>query len=67
MKANRQKTLSSHHEGGVFVTLLDGSVRFLSENVDFRTAITPAAQFINGPPDSAAERLMAIHDGEPLG
>ncbi len=31
----RQQALSSNHEGGVQVALFDGSVRFLSENLEF--------------------------------
>jgi prepilin-type N-terminal cleavage/methylation domain-containing protein len=65
--SDREETLSSEHEGGAFILLFDGSVRFISENTNFRTVTTPAAPMINGPVDSVLEALFAIRDGQVVG
>ena len=60
---SRQQGLSSNHVGGVQVGLFDGSVRFLSENLDFKMTggdNTTAA-------DSIYEYLISIDDGAVLG
>jgi prepilin-type N-terminal cleavage/methylation domain-containing protein len=59
----RQQALSSNHEGGVHAALFDGSVRFLSENLDFKMVggnNTTAA-------DSIYEQLIHKSDGAVLG
>lgn len=59
----RQQALSSNHTGGVQVALFDGSVRFLSQNIDFRMTggdnVTVA--------DSTYEQLIHKNDGSTLG
>lgn len=59
----RQQALSSNHAGGVQVALFDGSVRFLSVNIDFRmsggTNTTVA--------DSVYEYLIHKSDRAPIG
>jgi prepilin-type N-terminal cleavage/methylation domain-containing protein len=55
---NQHSVLASNHPGGAIVCLGDGSVRFLSEQV----------QFIPGSPvDSTYEALAATNDGLPVG
>lgn len=59
----RQQGLSSLHKGGVQIVMGDGAVRFVSENVEFRSNAlnnTSAA-------DSIYERLISMNDGQVLG
>lgn len=73
LRENRaRRGLSSNHVGGVQVTLGDGSVRFISENIDhelgggapgdsaYQRSQTRAT-------DSTYERLLNREDGEPVG
>ncbi len=58
-KYARQQALSSNHTGGVMVGLFDGSVHFLSQNIDFRMTggnNTTVA-------DSVFENLIHMSDG----
>ncbi|MCA9013133.1 MAG: DUF1559 domain-containing protein, partial [Planctomycetaceae bacterium] len=59
-------TLSSVHAGGVQVTLFDGSVRFVSENIDHHidASVVPGS---DDPVDSTLEYLIAIADGSVVG
>ncbi len=59
----RQQALSSNHSGGVQVALFDGSVRFLSQNVDF--LMTGGSNFTVA--DSVYEYLIHIKDGQVIG
>lgn len=69
---HQSRGFSSNHVGGVQFVMGDGSVRFISENIDFNAkSIATAAglgqhsssAFIN----SVLERLFAIADGQPVG
>lgn len=51
------------HSGGVHVALFDGSVRFLSQNVDF--LMTGGSNFTVA--DSVYEYLIHIKDGQVIG
>jgi prepilin-type N-terminal cleavage/methylation domain-containing protein len=55
----RQQALSSNHVGGVQVALFDGSVHFLSENIDFK--MTGGNN--NTAADSVYEYLINMSDG----
>jgi len=54
---------SSLHAGGVQFVLADGSVRFISENIDQNAAYTGGTNAV----DSTLERLASRNDGQVLG
>jgi type II secretory pathway pseudopilin PulG len=58
-----RESFASQHPGGALFVMGDGSVRFISETIDFK--FTGAK---NGTPvDSTYERLLARNDGQPVG
>lgn len=63
-----QRTLASGHSGGIQVCLADGSVRFISENIDFYgDPIACPGTGIHKPVDSVLEALVGVSDGVPIG
>ena len=59
----RQQALSSNHTGGVQVALFDGSVRLLTQNIDF---VMTGSDNVTAA-DSVYEQLIHKSDGVPLG
>lgn len=54
---------SSQHRGGAQFVLMDGAVRFISENIDHNPNFGTSNPNVN----STYERLFARNDGQPLG
>lgn len=63
--SNQHRNFHSRHVGGAQFLLGDGSVRFLSENID-NTATGYTAALVNGP-YGTYQRLGAINDGQVVG
>ena len=65
--AGEEETFSSEHIGGAYALFFDGSVHFISQNIEFNATTTLAAPNVNGPVDSVIERLFARADGQAIG
>ncbi|HIQ19756.1 MAG TPA: DUF1559 domain-containing protein [Planctomycetes bacterium] len=66
-RAHQNRAFHSSHAGGAQFAFCDGSVRFVSENIDHNPRTTPGTHPFGAWIDSTLERLCARNDGEPIG
>ena len=60
-----ERSFSSRHEGGAHFLMMDGAVRFISENIDYNPVWVSASN--HDVVDSTFERLMSKDDGQVIG
>lgn len=66
-RVHQPRGFHSNHVGGAQFVLSDGSVQFVSQNIDYNFTTVPGT-LVNGAwIDSAFERLIGKSDGQPLG
>ncbi len=64
---HQNRGFSSLHPGGVQFALCDGSVRFISDTIDFRANSISGMTNPNQGVDSTLERFLSKNDGQPIG
>ena len=64
---HQNRAFHSLHPGGAQFALCDGSVRFISENIDFKGSTNAGTHPFGAWVDSTLERLCAKSDGDPVG
>jgi len=66
-RPHQNRAFHSLHPGGAQFALCDGSVRFISEDIDFKGSTSPGTHPFGAWVDSTLERLCAKGDGQTIG